>query len=511
MELPDLLAALRKRWFVLVVLALVGALYGYTQVSRAQPVYRSTSKVFVSLTQGNTVAELVQGSTYTQNLVTSFAQLATMPIVLEPVIEQLDLDATAKSLADRVQADAVMDAVIIEISASSPKADAAADIANAVATQLSQTVKQVTPATEDGGPSVNMTVVSRAEPARAPYGPNKKLVVGTPAVAGLALGFAIALLWSRLDTRVRSPKDFPGPVERPVLGQIMYDKRLRLKGARTIHAFPHGAVAESFRRLRTNLQYVNTSAHYRTIVVTSSIPGEGKSTTALNLAITLAERRMHVLLVDADMRRPSIARMTDLEGAVGLSTVLVGEASIENVVQPWGSEDLHIVPAGGVPPNPSQLIDSDAMTRFLATARELYDVIIIDTPPMLALADAAILAKKADGAIVVAGARKVRRAQLAETLGSLDAIEATVIGMVANGMRGSSQDSLYGYGLPVERNPLRRWSRRLRTRSASKARAGAPPTIPGRLLPEDVPHQGRFFRLASMTLAKSRTDAGGDN
>ncbi len=459
MELPDLLAALRKRWFVLVALMLIGAGVGSYQMSQATPIYRSTSKVFVSLARADTTAELVQGSTYTQNLIASFAELATQPVVLTPVIDQLGLHTTAKALASSVQANAATNVVIIEISASSTDPQLAALIANAVSNQLSKTVSQVTPTTTAGGPSVEMTVVAVAEPTDAPYAPSRKIGVGTPALLGLLIGFFIAVLSARLDTRIRSADNFRGPVERPVLGQIALDSQLRGQAGRPIAAVPNAALAESYRRLRTNLQFVGASAHVRSFVVTSSLPREGKSTTALNLALALAEKDNRVLLVDADLRRPSLALFCGLEGAAGLSTVLVGETTIADVAHRWGVDGLHVVPAGGTPPNPSQLIDSDAMVEFLADAQKMYDVVVLDTPPVLAFADAVVLARRTDGAIVVAGARKVHRAQLAETLESLESVGVTVIGLVANGVRQRGPDQLYGYGSAPRRNRFRRpWS-----------------------------------------------------
>jgi len=484
MELKDFVVALRKRWFVIVLLALVGAGWGYHQVSQLTPTYRSTSKVFVSLTRGDTVAELVQGSTYTQNLVASFAQLATMPVVLDPVIKDLGLDTTAKSLAGVVQADALLDVVIIEISASSTDPEQAADIANAVAAQLSKTVRDVTPTTTTGGPSVNMTIVSQAAPARFPYSPNKKLGIAKPALIGTALGAALALLASRLDTRLRSAKDFPKP-ERPVLGQIAYDRRLRKLGPRAILANRHGGLAEAYRRLRTNLQFVNASVPVGTVLVTSSVPGEGKSTTAVSLALAMAEKRKRVLLVDADLRRPSVARLCGLEGAVGLSTILVGEATIADVAHPWGLDSLDVIPAGAIPPNPSQLVDSDAMERFLSAASTDYDFVILDTPPVLSLTDAAVLAKRTDGTIVVAGCRKVRRAQLVETLGTLDAIGVNIVGLVANGVRQRGHDRLYGYGEPRWRDRFLRRRRHTGRRSTTSAGAATTAADPG-TVPDDI-------------------------
>jgi capsular exopolysaccharide synthesis family protein len=509
MELTDLLAALRKRWYVLVALALVGAGLGYYQFSQAVPQYRSTSRVFVSLTRGDTVAELVQGSTYTQNRVASFAELATQPVVLDPVIQQLGLNVTAKTLSRNVQADAPTNVVIIDISASDPQPQRAALIANAVAAQLSTTVAKVTPTTSTGGSAVQMTVIAPAEPALSPFSPSRKIAIGGPALIGLVLGFLIALLASRLDTRVRTAADFPGPIERAVLGQIPFDRRLPGQPGRAIGADPRGALAESYRRLRTNLQFVDASEHVRSFVVTSSIPSEGKSTTALNLAFALAEKHQRVLLVDADLRRPSIARWCGLEEAAGLSTVLVGEATLDEVAVPWGTEGLSVIPAGSLPPNPSQLVDSDAMVHFLEAARMAYDIVVIDTPPVLAVADASILARRTDGAVVVAGSRKVRRAQLLETLESLDTIGAKVIGLVESGVRMRGHDRLYGYGSPTARSRFTRaWDERRARRGWRRGMGLRPPAAQRSAGTSDRPWDDAT-RGGALAAAPSTSGAGG--
>lgn len=474
MELADLVAALRKRWFVLVVLAAVGAGVGYYQYAQETPAYRATAKVWVSPTRGDTTAEWVQGQTFTQNLIASIAALATTPAVLDPVVDDLGLQTSAKALAGSVRADSPLDLMFVEISATNRDPEVAAEIANAVATELSSTVQDITPRTEKGDPSVALTVVSAATPAGTPFSPSLKRSVGVPAAAGLLLGFVIAVLWSRLDTRVRSPRDFPGSPERPLLGSVPFDRGLRSEGPAAFALRPRGALAESYRRIHTNLQFVTASTRSRVVVVTSSVPGEGKSTTALALAMAIAEKRQRVLLVDADLRRPSVARMVGIEGAAGLSTVLVGEATIEDVVQVWGPAGLHVMPAGQLPPNPSQLIDSAAMASFLAAASAMYDVVVLDTPPMLALTDAAVLAKRADGAVVVAGCRRVRRQQLAETLRQLDAIDVAVLGLVANGVREKSHDRLYTY----EDRP-RRWARRRRPQVVLAAQAPHAPAAVG--------------------------------
>lgn len=452
MEIGEYLAALRKRWFVIAILGLLGAGLGYYQAQSTTPLYRSTAKVFVSLARGDTVADLVQGSTYTRNLVESYVQLATVPAVLEPVVEELDLTIDARQLSGIVHAEAPLDTMIIEISASSRSPQRASDIANAVAAQLSTTVESLSPTSEDGIASVKMTTVGPATPAAAPYSPNKKLLVATGGFLGLALGFVVALLWARLDTKVRSTGDVPREPARVVLGSIPYDRAVSKEGPTTIIEHPRGALAEAYRRVRANIDFLDSTDPVRSFVVTSTMPGEGKSTTSVSLALALADTGRRVLLVDADLRRPAIARICGLEGDVGLTTVLARKATLDDVRQPWGLEGLDIVTAGLVPPNPTQLIDSAGLAAFLEEAQATYDMVIVDTSPLLAVSDGAVLARLTGGALVIARARKVDRRDLVESLATIDAMGAVCLGVVLNGGKPVRRATSYGYMEPKRRS-----------------------------------------------------------
>ncbi|GIG19672.1 hypothetical protein Cch01nite_03960 [Cellulomonas chitinilytica] len=451
MEIGEYLAALRKRWYVIVVLAVLGAGIGYQQAQASTPMYRSTAKVFVSLARGDTVADLVQGSTYTRNLVESYVQLTTVPAVLEPVIDELDLPVSAKQLASVVHAEAPLDTMLIEISASSRSAQRASDVANAVANQLSETVESLSPTSADGVASVKITMVGEATPAGVPFSPNTKLLVATGGALGLAIGFAIALAWARLDTKVRGTADLPREPARPLLGLIPHDRSISTEGPRTIIEHPRGALAEAYRRVRANLDFLDSTDPVRAFVVTSTVPREGKSTTSVSLALALADTGRRVLLVDADLRRPAVARICGLEGEVGLTTILARKATLADVRQPWGIEGLDVVTAGRVPPNPTQLIDSAAIAAFLEEAKATYDMVIVDTSPLLAVSDAAVLARRTNGAIVVARARKVDRHHLQEALTTLDTLGAPCLGLVLNGGPRKRRATSYGYMEPRRR------------------------------------------------------------
>jgi capsular exopolysaccharide synthesis family protein len=185
------------------------------------------------------------------------------------------------------------------------------------------------------------------------------------------------------------------------------------------------------------------------LAVTSSVAGEGKSTVSTNLAIALAETGARVLLVDGDLRRPSVARMLGLEGAAGLTTVLLGRVSAADVVQEWGLHGLDVLPSGAVPPNPTELLGSPAMRRFLQQVRESYDHVVLDTPPLLPVADGAVLSRAADGVVLVANATKVRGHQLAESLTTLEQVGARTSGVVLNQVRRDEQTYDYSRTGPV--------------------------------------------------------------
>lgn len=475
MDLREYVATLRKQWLLVAVLVLVGVGVGVYRAESTPAQYRATSKVFVSLSRGSTVQELVQGSDYTQNLVQSYAALTTMPVVLDPVIDQLGLDVDASSLAHSINADTPLDTVIIQIAATRPSAGGAADVANAVADQLSRTITQISPQATDGD-TVNVQVVSRADPPSAPVAPRKKLIVLTMALAGLVLGIVLALLRSLLDTRVRSEDDIRQLTDAAILGAI---PRLGRRSGRAITALhPRSVPSESYRRVQTNLQFLDASAQVRSIVVTSALDGEGKSVTAINLSLAIAEKGLRVLLVDADMRRPSLADYCHVEGAAGLTTVLIGKAELDAVVQPWGQPSLDVLPLGEIPPNPSQLLDSPPMRALLERAVDEYDLVILDAPPLLPVTDAAVLARVTDGALVVAGCHKVHRHQLAEALASLEAVDARCLGVVANRVASNPRQSYYG--------EPRRLRHRLWARPARGTTASVPPFAPAQKQSTDL-------------------------
>lgn len=430
MEVQDYIAVLRKRWLSILLVTLLTTGGAVAATFMTTPTYTAASQVFVSVRTGSTSSDLLQGSSFTQKQVKSYTDLVTTPRVLIPVIENLDIATTPDELAKSITATSPLDTVLITITATHEDAQTAADLANATAVSLATEVTALEKP-EDGPSPVEISTVRTASAPVAPSAPNTRLNVALGLLVGLAAGFGIAVARQVLDTRIRSENDVRQVTDASVIATITHDDEAA-KTPLIVQASPQSHRAEAFRRLRTNLQFLDVADDLQTLVVTSSLPGEGKSTTTINLAITLADAGSRVVLVDADLRRPTVAKYMGIEGSVGLTTVLIGRAEVEDVLQPWGEGTLHVLPSGLVPPNPSELLGSRAMADLLARLSQQYDVVLIDTPPLLPVTDAAILARLTGGALVVVGATKTHRQQLDDSLGALETVGARVLGIVLN-------------------------------------------------------------------------------
>ena len=175
---------------------------------------------------------------------------------------------------------------------------------------------------------------------------------------------------------------------------------------------PHGPRAEAFRALRTNLQFIDAATHPRSMTFTSSLPGEGKTTTTANLAISMAAAGSRVCVVEGDLRRPRMLQYMGMEGSVGLTNVLIGQADLADVLQPFGNANIQVLGAGQIPPNPSELLGSEAMSRTVRELEDMFDYVIIDAPPLLPVTDAAVLSTITGGVVVVVGCDIVHKEQL---------------------------------------------------------------------------------------------------
>jgi capsular exopolysaccharide synthesis family protein len=478
MDLTDYVRTLRKNWLLIVALTVLGLGAATTLTLTRTPTYESESTVFVSTQAGGTTAELQQGSSFTQARINTYVGLVGTPAVLDPVIAQLGVPTTADALASNVRATAALNSTLITITVSDPSPLRAAELANAVAASLASTVRELEPETDTGTSPVRISRVRDAQPPSKPSSPNVALNLTLGTLIGLALGVGAAGLRTSLDNRVRTPRDAELITKAPGIGAIAFDARAKERPL-IVHVDPLSPRAESFRALRTNLQFLDMGGR-ASFVITSSIPSEGKSTTTINLAIALADAGKRVALVDTDLRKPKVAEYLGIEGAAGLTDVLIGRAKVNEVMLPWGGRSLYVLPAGKVPPNPSELLGSHQMNSLLEMFERDFDVVLCDAPPLLPVTDAAILARATSGALMVVSAGRTTRHQLSLATEAIENVGAKLAGFVMSMVPTRGPDSYYaayGYGYTYAQEPAED-SKATRPASKRLGRAGQKRSAP---------------------------------
>nr|WP_239579288.1 polysaccharide biosynthesis tyrosine autokinase [Microlunatus panaciterrae] len=291
---------------------------------------------------------------------------------------------------------------------------------------------------------VDVSVLSGPTLNPTPVSPRTKLNLAIGLLLGLGLGVAQAILRQQLDTSFQTRDQLAAVTGVPTLGQLSYDRNAKSSPVLTATT-GHSRRAETFRQLRTNLRFVDAASPVSVLVVTSAVESEGKTTTAINLALTFAEAGSRVLLIDADLRKPKLENYLDLEASAGLTSVLIGEANVDDVVQDWGAQGLQVLASGPIPPNPSELLGSPTMEKVVAELRSSYDVVVIDSPPLLPVTDAAVTSVQADGVLFVVRHGKTRRDQVLQSMSQLDGVDTRILGTVLSMAPGSRRDNLPNY------------------------------------------------------------------
>ncbi|HEX2552041.1 MAG TPA: polysaccharide biosynthesis tyrosine autokinase, partial [Nocardioidaceae bacterium] len=443
MELRDYLKVVRRRWRVILVSLVVVVALASLVTLRTTPQYESKARLFVSSTERST-SDAYQGGLFSIQRVSSYADLVKGQELSSRVIDRLGLQMTPADLSKKITATVVPDTVILEVSATDPNPREAQKIGQAVAIELTQFVSELeTPPGKANAP-LKATVVDSANLPTSPVSPQPLRNLGLAVVLGLLLGVGLAVVRELLDTSIKGPQDIAAITETPVLGGILFDSNAPKQPLIT-DLSPHSPRVESFRILRTNLQFVDVDRRMKVFVVTSSVPGEGKTSTASNIALALQTAGQRTLLVDGDMRRPQLAKLFSLEGSVGLTSILLGRISLEEAVQEHRRSGLAVLTSGSLPPNPAELLQSHAMKQLLDEARMTYDTIVIDAPPLLPVTDAALIAAQVDGAIVVVRQGKTTRDQLSHSIERLTAVGARPLGVTLNMVARRGRKG-YGYG-----------------------------------------------------------------
>ncbi len=451
MDIREYARVLRKRWRLILLCTLLALAAATSATLVATPMYQASAQLFVSTATGadGNVSGLQAGGQFAQQRVKSYADIVNSPPVTEAVVRELGLGVSARRLEASIEASAPLDTVLINVDVTDEDPLQAQRIANSVAQQFTLVAAELETREGERASPVKVSVVRSADLPRGPVSPRPTLNLALGLLVGLALGVGAAVLRDTLDTSIKDVNEVREQLDLPTLGLIGYDSESARRPL-IAQLDPHSTRAEAFRQLRTNLQFLDIDRPPRSIVLTSSLPQEGKSTTACNLAITLEQAGVRVILVEGDLRRPRLADYLGIEGAIGLTDVLVGRAKLEDVLQPWGPGDLRVLASGPTPPNPSELLGSAQMSELLIRLEDEADLVLIDAPPLLPVTDAAILSTQSSGTIMIVRAGSTTKEQASRAVGILRDVDAQVYGVVLNMVPtkgpGAYKYGYYGYG-----------------------------------------------------------------
>ena len=446
MDLHRLLGLLRQSWLVLVLAGALGLGLGVAHTALTPTSYTSNASVLFALDTRGSLSVLAEGSTYTQDLMPSYVRVMTTSLVLQPVIDQLGLPMDRKALADEVSIEHELNSVIVEVSVTDHDPVRAAVIANAITDQTKTAVNVLSPKTANSLGEITVTTVSPAVPATVPTSPVPLIDVTVGLLLGLILGMAGIVLWDLVrSSPINSPSAVERATTRPVIGLINLDPKSRYRPL-PVDSQPLLQRSESFRFLQANLSALAKDSTI-CLVVTSPRAGDGRTSTAANLAIAMAlsHPTLRVLVVDAHLQRPAMAELLGTTPLAGVTSVVIGTTALDDAIVQWSTEEpsartISFLPAGPPVNGASDLLASEAMAALLKQLRELYDVVIIDSAPLLDATDGAILAAQTDGALLVVDAQKTRQRPFSESLARLRLAGAQVLGVVLNRATDASRE-----------------------------------------------------------------------
>ncbi len=453
MTLEQYLQALLKRWKLVVTCVILLGIAAYFGSKLMKPIYQSTALVQIGFSTAANQSDYSSLLADDQLLQTETTLATSDPVLREVASHYPGL--TSAALAAEVSVSPKANTQLFEIDVQDRSPTRAAALTNDIANTLIQQQTQVEQTSF-------LFLVQPARPASAPVQPNVRLNTIAGLAAGLLLALALVLLFERSDTRVRTTEELTQLLDRPALGSVWQAKLTE----ELIDPAETNPDAEAYRILRTNIGFAAIDNPLRTILITSAITGEGKSSIAANLAIFMAKAGRNTLLVEADFRRPGLSERFGLPAdTMGLSNAILeftsspvgrglterqstpssaprsptfmpslARVSLDRFIYATDVPNLYIMPTGPKPPNPSELLDSKAMQRFLTALNNYEDVemVIFDAPPLLNLSDARILASKLDGTIVVVDSTRCKKGYLKQVKALLEQAGAKVLGCVVN-------------------------------------------------------------------------------
>lgn len=446
-SLRDVLQLLRRRWKAITAFTLLGLAVAAVLTALQPLTYTASATAVVNPTVTDNPAAALSQDSVAKSRAVQFDELAGSALVAERAAAMVDFPVSTGQALSAVTTSVPTNTALIKVQAEWSDPAQAAQLADAWVQALQDQVGELD-AADGREPQVQIDRLLPATVPASPTSPNPPLNFVVGAVLGLAAGAALALALEALDRRIRGTDDLQRAGVTPI-GAIPKSTGLA-DGQRVLEPAGrqdagHFRIREAFNELRINLQYMNPDDPPRIITVTSASPGDGKSTVAANLAVTLARADVPVVLVDADLRKPTVATTFRLPRGAGLSDVVVGRAEFADAIHaPAGFDGLHVVPAGQIPPDPTQLVTSERFKQALEALAETH-MVIVDAPPLLAVSDAAVMATRLDGAVLVLNAKSTTRDQVRQALTSLERVHAPVLGAVMNRVEMKGKESRYGY------------------------------------------------------------------
>lgn len=436
MEPARHLRVARRWWWVIVAGLLVGGGSAYAISQVMTPIYRATVTLLVNQTQvpGVIAYNDVLAS---ERLTKTYRELVTQQPVLEEVAADAEPPLTADELASMIEVGIVPDTQLLRLSVKNADPVVARQLANDMAALFIEN-------NESNGLARpgTVSIVEPAHEPRHPVLPRTTWNVLIGALAGVLAACVIAVVYEYLDDTIKAAEDIEAATGLATLGGVPRYAQLRAEGLAA--AASDGPAHEAYRMLRTNLQFSTFDA--KTLLVTSPNAGEGKTTITSNLAVAIAQTGLRTVLVDADLRRPAVHRVFGLGNGAGLTSALLSpETDVTRFLQPTELRHLVVMTSGPLPPNPSELLSSSRLEATLEALKQHADVVLFDSPPALAVADASILAGKVDATMLVVNPGKTRVHALRRSAETLALSRTRVLGVVLNKLTRRSP-GYYGYG-----------------------------------------------------------------
>lgn len=436
MTLRAYLRVLRERWKLLAFFVVLSTGIAVLVTDLTPNTYQATAQVLVTSATSADPSIQAQSNAYVTTLVPTLARTIDSPDVLQFVHDDLHLGLTNTELKSKISASSPTGQSIVEIQATDTSAPRAEQLANSAARGF---VKAI----EGYSKSVKLFVTGPADQPSSPVSPKPVLNIALGVLLGLLVGAALAVVRDVLDNRIKDAEALAKVAAAPLMGVVVEDPKTDRHPVAT-RAGNHNIRAENFRQLRANLQFANVDKHPRVIAVTSPIPGEGKTLVAINLASTLAEAGFSVCLVDADLRRPTIAKLLGLLSPVGLTSVLINQLELGEVLQHAGSS-LFVLTSGPTPPNPSEVLASSYVREVIRSLLDKVDYVVLDTAPLLPVADGSEVAALADGTLLVARHGVTTDTSVKRAAQALARVDATLVGVVLNRLPIKRNRDEYGY------------------------------------------------------------------